>query len=184
MTDGEAADVLCDEEAEQPEQPAESVLPEAPTEPEPEPEPESEQPKPKAKAKPKGRPPPKQGEETPLRPRLKDKTTCKDCNKQISLHAMHYTHSKVCKGKATTNIVLEDIKVEEPKEPKTKTIKPITTSIETNPVEVVKELRTVDLSENEMKDVLLKYAKSVKEKQKVEKQKKYKSLLDGKLNSK
>ena len=183
MTDGEAADVLCDAEAV--EQPAESVLPEAPTEPEPEPEPESEQPKPKAKAKPKGRPPPKQGEETPLRPRLKDKTTCKDCNKQISLHAMHYTHSKVCKGKATTNIVLEDIKDEKPKEElKSKTVKPITTSIETNPVEVVKELRTVDLSENEMKDVLLKYAKSVKEKQKVEKQKKYKRFLDGTLNSK
>ena len=183
MTDGEAADLLCDEEAEQPEQPEETILPEPadqPTEQPTEPEP----PKPKAKAKPKGRPPPKEGETTPLRPRLKDKTTCKDCNKQISLHAMHYTHSKVCKGKATTNIVLEDIKVEEPKEPKTKTIKPITTSIETNPVEVVKELRTVDLSENEMKDVLLKYAKSVKEKQKVEKQKKYKSLLDGKLNSK
>ena len=178
MSDGEAPDVLCDEEAV--EQPAESVLPEAPTEPEPEPEPE--QPKPKAKAKPKGRPPPKAGEETPLRPRLKDKTTCKDCNKQISLHAMHYTHSKVCKGKA--NIVLEDIKVEEPKEPKAKQVKPITTSIEPNPVEVVKELRTVDLSENEMKDVLLKYAKTVKEKQKLEKRKKYKSLLDGKLNSK
>ena len=183
MTDGEATDVLCDEEVV--EQPAESVLPEAPTEPEPSPEPESEQPKPKAKAKPKGRPPPKQGEETPLRPRLKDKTTCKDCNKQISLHAMHYTHSKVCKGKATTNIVLEDIKDEKPKkELKSNTVKPITTSIETNPVEVVKELRTVDLSENELKDVLLKYAKSVKEKQKVEKQKKYKSLLDGKSNSK
>jgi len=182
MTDGETADVLCDEEAV--EQPAESVLPEAPTEPEPEPEPESEQPKPKAKAKPKGRPPPKQGEETPLRPRLKDKTTCKDCNKQISLHAMHYTHSKVCEGKAQTNIVLEDFKDEKPKEElKSKTVKPITTTIETNPVEVVKELRTVDLSENEMKDVLLKYAKSVKEKQKIEKQKKYKSLSDGKLNS-
>ena len=182
MTDGEAADVLCDEEAEQPEQPEETILPEPaeqPTEQPTEPEP----PKPKAKAKPKGRPPPKAGEETPLRPRLKDKTTCKDCNKQISLHAMHYTHSKVCKGKATSNIVLEDIKVEEPKEPKTKTIKPITTSIETNPVEVVKELRTVDLSENEMKEVLLKYAKTVKDKQKQEKQKKYKSLLDGKLKS-
>ena len=35
-----------------------------------------------------------------------------------------------------------------------------------------------------MKEVLLKYAKTVKDKQKQEKQKKYKSLLDGKLKSK
>ena len=35
-----------------------------------------------------------------------------------------------------------------------------------------------------MKEVLLKYAKTMKDKQKVEKQKKYKNLLDGKLNSK
>ena len=172
MENGEATDVLCNEEAEQTEQPTESVLPEAPTEPTEQP---TEQPKPKAKAR--GRPPPKQGEETPLRPRLKDKTTCPDCNKQISNHSLHYTHSKVCKGKGKSNIVLEDIKEEEPK---TKTVKPIKTTLEPNPVEVVREIRTLDLSEPEMKDVLLKYSKSVQEKKKIEKQKQYKSLLDGK----
>jgi hypothetical protein len=35
-----------------------------------------------------------------------------------------------------------------------------------------------------MKEVLLKNAKTMKDKQKVEKQKKYINLLDGKLNSK
>jgi hypothetical protein len=45
-------------------------------------------------------------------------------------------------------------------------------------------LRTIDLSENDMKEVLLKYAKNVKDNQKIEKQKRYKNLLDGKLNSK
>ena len=188
MVDGEANDVLCNEETE----PVESLLsklpePEQQQEQQPEQQPEPEQPKPKAKAKPKGRPPPKAGETTPLRPRLREKTTCPDCNKQISNHALHYTHSKVCKGKAEPSIVLEDIKPDEPIEQpkaKAKTVKAVTTSIEANPVEVVKELRTVDLSENEMKEVLLKYAKTVKDKQKQEKQKKYKSLLDGKLNSK
>ena len=185
MEDGQATDVLCNEEAEQERPLLPEQLPE-PTEPEPEPEPE---PKPKAKAKPKGRPPPKQGEDTPLRPRLREKTTCPECDKQISIHALHYTHAKVCKGKAASNIVLEDIKPEESIEQprpkaKAKTVKPITTSIEPNPVQVVQELRTIDLSENDMKEVLLKYAKNVKDNQKIEKQKKYKNLLDGKLNSK
>lgn len=189
MEDGKTTDVLCNEEAEQPE----SILPELPEQPAeqpPEPEQPAEQaepPKPKAKAKPRGRPPPKEGETTPLRPRLREKTTCPECDKQISNHALHYTHAKVCKGKATPNIVLEEIKpeadVEQPK-PKAKAVKPITTTIEANPVQVVQELRTIDLSENDMKEVLLRYAKTVKDKQKVEKQKKYKTLLDGKLNSK
>ena len=61
MEDGQTTDVLCNEEAEQPES-IRPELPEQPTEPEP--------PKPKAKAKPRGRPPPKEGETTPLRPRL------------------------------------------------------------------------------------------------------------------
>ena len=182
MEDGQTTDVLCNEEAEQPE----SILPELPEQPAEQPT-EPEQPKPKAKAKPGGRPPPKEGETTPLRPRLREKTTCPECDKQISNHALHYTHSKVCKGKAQSNIVLVDIKpeadVEQPK-PKAKAVKPITTTIEANPVQVVQELRTIDLSENDMKEVLLKYAKNVKDKQKIEKQKKYKTLLDGKLNSK
>ena len=165
MEDGQTTDVLCNEEAEQEQPLLPEQLPE-PTEPEPEPEP-----KPKAKAKPKGRPPPKQGEDTPLRPRLREKTTCPECDKQISIHALHYTHSKVCKGKAASNIVLEDIKPEESIEQarpkaKAKTVKPITTSIEPNPVQVVQELRTIDLSENDMKEVLLKCAKNVKDNQK------------------
>jgi hypothetical protein len=136
-------------------------LPKPELDPDPEPEP-----KPKAKAKPKGRPPPKAGEETPLRPRLRDKTTCPDCNKQISNHALHYTHSKVCKGKAAPNIVLEDTKPEHPIEQpkaKSKTVKPVTTSIEPSPVEIVQELRTADLAEHEMKEVLLKYARTMKD---------------------
>ena len=185
MEDGQTTDVLHNEQAEQP---IESLLSELPEPEQAEQQTEQqEQPKPKAKAKPKGRPPPKAGEETPLRPRLKDKTTCPDCNKQISNHALHYTHSKVCKGKAKSNIVLEDIQPEQPIEQpkaKAKTVKPVTTSVEPNPVEIVKELRTVDLAEHEMKDMLLKYAKTVKDKQKIEKQTKYKKLLDGKLNSK
>ena len=185
MEDGQTTDVLCNEQAEQPVETLLSELPE-PEQAEQQPE-QQEPPKPKAKAKPKGRPPPKAGEETPLRPRLREKTTCPDCNKQISNHALHYTHSKVCKGKAAPNIVLEDIKPEQPIEQpkaKAKTVKPVTTSIEPSPVEIVQELRTVDLAEHEMKEVLLKYAKTMKDKQKVEKQKKYKNLLDGKLNSK
>ena len=83
---------------------------------------------------------------------------------------MHYTHSDVCKGKAESNIVLEETKDEKPREElQSNTVKPTTTFIETNPVEVVKELRTVDLSENEMKDVLLKKAKTVQNKKKIEK---------------
>ena len=95
MEDGKTTDVLCNEEVEQPTEPILSELPEQ----QPEQQPEPEQPKAKAKAKPKGRPPPKAGESEPLRPRLREKTTCPDCNKQISNHALHYTHSKVRKGK-------------------------------------------------------------------------------------
>ena len=174
MKDGQTTDVLCNQEAEQ-EQPILPELPEQPPEqPAEQPTEQPEQPKPKAKAKPRGRPPPKEGETTPLRPRLREKTTCPECDKQISNHALHYAHAKVCKGKATPNIVLEEIKpeadVEQPK-PKAKAVKPITTTIEANPVQVVPELRTIDLSENDMKEVLLKYAKTVKDKQKIEKQK-------------
>ena len=70
MVDAEANDVLCNEETE----PVESLLSKLPEpEQQPEQQPEPEQPKPKAKAKPKGRPPPKAGETTPLRPRLREK---------------------------------------------------------------------------------------------------------------
>ena len=149
MEDGQTTDVLCNEEVEQPTEPILSELPEQ----QPEQQPEPEQPKAKAKAKPKGRPPPKAGESEPLRPRLREKTTCPDCNKQISNHALHYTHSKVCKGKTEPSIVLEEIKpednepVEQPKA-KAKTVKPITTTLDPNPIQVIQELRTIDLSEN------------------------------------
>ena len=91
MEDGQTTDVLCNEQAAQPVETLLSELPE-PEQAEQQPE-QQEPPKPKAKAKPKGRPPPKAGEETPLRPRHRDKTTCPDCNKQISNHALHYTYS-------------------------------------------------------------------------------------------
>ena len=154
MEDGQAADVLCNEEAVQPEQPEESILPEPTEQPAEQPtEQPTEPPKPKAKAKPKGRPPPKEGEATPLRPRLTEKTTCPECDKQISSHALHYNHSKVCKRKTKSNIVWENIQttpeVEQPK-PKAKTVKPITASVEENPLKVVQELPTYDLSENEV----------------------------------
>jgi len=56
--------------------------------------------KPKPK---KGCRPCKNGE-TPLR--LRDKTNCPDCGKQISVHALNYSHSKVCKQIKLNKIIL------------------------------------------------------------------------------
>ena len=59
--------------------------------------------KPKPK---KGRRPCKNGE-TPLR--LRDKTNCPDCGKHISVHALNYSHFKVCKANKIkqNNIIIE-----------------------------------------------------------------------------
>ena len=65
--------------------------------------------------------------EAPLR--LRDKPNCPDCGKQISVHALNYSHSKVCKANKTkqSNIIIEDVVPEKEASSKNKRINRIQT---------------------------------------------------------
>ena len=120
----------------------------------------ADKPKPK-----KGCRPCKNGE-TPLR--LRDKTNCPDCGKQISVHALNYSHSKVCKANKTkqNNIIIEDVVPKEETSSKTK--------------ELI-EYRHIEPEPVDMHQQVLKYMNEMKFKEREAKQTRFRNMLRGKL---
>ena len=118
--------------------------------------------KPKPK---KGCRPCKNGE-TPLR--LRDKTNCPDCGKQISVHALNYSHSQVCKANKTkqSNIIIEDVIPKEETSSKTK--------------ELI-EYRHIEPEPIDMHQQVLKYMNEMKFKEREAKQTRFRNMLRGKL---
>ena len=156
---------------------------------------EQEQPTepPVPKRKPRGRPPPPDGEEEPLRPRLRDKTTCPDCNKQLSMHALRYTHSKVCAAKRKQELVLEEVGAEQPA-PKAKAKSKAAPKIEvakaSEPQEIPREYAEVagtqpgtqqPVQQLDKKAVVMDYIKELKQQHAREKQQRYRTLIQGKI---
>jgi hypothetical protein len=157
-----------DGNAHETEQPAEQ---EQPTEP------------PAPKRKPRGRPPPREGEKEPLRPRLRDKTTCPDCNKQISMHALHYTHSKVCAAKKKQELVVEEVGAPNTK-PKVKAATKLEVAKVSEPLDVLRECAEVSgtqqpVAQPDKGAVVMEYIRELKHKQLQEKQQRYKTLISG-----
>ena len=143
------------------------------------------------KRKPRGRPPPREGETEALHPRLRDKTTCPKCNKQLSVHALYYTHGKVCPAnKSQPELVIEEVGAKEKAAPKAKAkAKPDMQVTKTSgAVDVMREYaeiaepsRASTGDEHSMHSTVMNYIKEIKHKHIVEKQQRYKSLLQGKI---
>ena len=119
-----------------------------------------------------GKPKPKKGcrpcknGETQLR--LRDKTNCPDCGKQIIVHALNYSHSKVCKANKTkqSNIIIEDVIPKEETSSKTK--------------ELI-EYRHIEPEPIDMHQQVLKYMNEMKFKEREAKQTRFRNMLRGKL---
>jgi hypothetical protein len=155
---------------------------------EPTAEPTEEQTEPPApKRKPRGRPPPPAGEDEPLRPRLRDKTTCPDCNKQISMHALRYTHSRVCAAKRKQELVLEEVGAEQPApKAKAKAAPKVEVAKPTEPQDILREYAEIagtqpPAAQPDKKAMVMDYIKELKQKHLQEKQQRYKTLLTGKI---
>ena len=168
----EHTELDTDGNAHETEQPAEQ---EQPTEP------------PAPKRKPRGRPPPRDGEKEPLRPRLRDKTTCPDCNKQISMHALHYTHSKVCAAKRKQELVIEEVGSKQPApKAKAKAAPKLEVAKASEALDVLREYAEVAGTQQpepqlDKRVVVMDYIRELKQQQAAQKQQRYKTLIHGKI---
>jgi hypothetical protein len=188
MSDVNDGNVVCNEGAEQGEGSTQQSMDDntgqnEPTAAEPEQAPEQPTEAPAPKRKPRGHPPPPEGEEEHVRPRLRNKTTCPDCNKQLSVHALRYTHTKVCAAKRT-ELVIQEVGAEQEAAPKPKAkAQPLIEAQETKPQQILREYAEVAGTQQppDKRAVVMEYIKEMKHKHAAAKQQRYKTMLSGKI---